>query len=444
MTAPTGFADPAEIPETAIRASLSPVRRAYCLILLMLVYTMSMLDRQIMTILIEPIRAELKLSDTVMGLLTGTAFALVYVTLCIPAARFADRWSRRKMVALAIAGWSLMTILCGSATNVMQLFAARFGVGVGEACGSPATQALVGDLFSRRRRGTAMAVLMLSAPLGMGAGLALGGWALAAYGWRTAFILAGLPGFVLALLVFVSFPEVRKGMADGVVKPRAAEPLWTTLRALWSTRSFPYMIIGASFLTLISMGLLSWVPAFFIRSHGMGTVEVGTKLGAALGVGSLIGHLAGGPLMDFLGKRDLRWHLWLPTVAAPLSGMLAAAALLAPANLAFPLLGAQLLLASLFTAPLIAITMNLAPVSSRATAGAVLGFILNAVGLGFGPQMVGIASDILAPALGADSLRVAMLAVTPLGLVAGMLFFRASLSYRADIDTVDQRNQAGG
>lgn len=423
-------------------AGFSRARRYYCLLILTLVATMSTLDRQIMNILLEPIRKELGLSDTQMGLLTGLAFAFVYATLCIPAARIADRWSRRKMVALAITSYSIMTIFCGMARNGLQLFAARFGVGVGEACGNSSGHALVGDLFPRRERATAMTVLMLSSPVGMALGLAFGGWALQEYGWRMAFILVGTPGLLLGPLVFFTIPEIDKGMSDGVRHAPPAQSFIQTLKALWSTRAFPNMIFGATVTAMAAMGAMTWLPAFLARSHGMDHAAIGAALGASLGVGSIIGHIIGGPIIDWLGRRDLRWHLWVPMITNPVAAVLAAIAFLAPLDYVFPLLAVQMLLQGLFTAPMIAIVMNLAPVAARATASAILGFVMNIVGLGLGPQIIGIASDLLKPSFGEESLRFALLGSTALGLVGAVLYFRASRSYRADIATVDARNRA--
>jgi MFS family permease len=437
------LAQPVEA-EAAARAEpgFSRLRRYYCLLILTLVATMSTLDRQIMNILLEPIRKELGLSDTEMGLLTGLAFAFVYATLCIPAARIADRWSRRKMVALAITSYSVMTILCGAARNGLQMFVARFGVGAGEACGNSSGHALVGDLFPRRERATAMTVLMLSAPVGMALGLVFGGWALQAFGWRTAFVLVGIPGLILGPLVFFTIPEIGKGMADGVKHAPPAQPFGHTLKALWSCRAFPNMIFGATVTAMAAMGAMTWLPAFLARSHGMSHAAIGAALGASVGVGSIFGHILGGPLIDWLGRRDLRWHLWVPMLTNPVAALLAATAFLAPLDYVFPLLAMQMFLSGLFTAPMIAIVMNLAPVAARATASAILGFVMNIVGMGLGPQIIGIASDLLKPAFGVESLRYALLGSTALGLVGALLYFRASLTYRADLAMVDARNAA--
>lgn len=431
-----------EVAEAVAGAPRAAVRY-YCLVVLMLVTAVSMLDRQIMSILVEPIRRDLGLDDSQMGLLSGVAFALVYATLCLPAARLADRWSRRRMIAIALTVWSSMTMLCGAAANGVQLFFARFGVGAGEAGGGPAVQALIGDMFPMRQRASAMTVLVLASPLGITVGLAAGGWALQEFGWRTVFVLAGVPGFILAPLVLFTFPEIQKGMADGAVAPEVKGSFLKTVGVLWRTRAYVNMVAGAALMMLLSLGAHVWLPAFLERSHGLSPVEIGAGLGAAFGIGSLIGHLAGGPLMDVLGRRDLRWHFWMATIIAPTGALCSAAAFVLPVGYVFPLIGMQSLLVGLFAAPLAAITMNLAPIESRATGSAIMTFCIQGIGVALGPQVVGSLSELLRPSFGEESLRVALLCACVVGIPAAGFFFRASLSYRKDVAAVLARNKAG-
>ncbi len=427
--------------EAPVRTLPSPVTRYYVLVILTLVAVVNTLDRQIMTIMVEPIRLELGLNDSQMGFLTGVAFALVYSTLCIPAARLADRWPRRWIITSAVAVWSVMTIACGFAQNAVQLFLARFGVGFGEAGGTSPAHALISDLFPRERRATVLAAWMVAPPLGTGIGLALGGWSLHALGWRTTFMLAGLPGLILAPLVIFTFPKVRKGMADGVVTEPAGEPFLKTLRTLLSTKALPNMAFAATLNTAGVMAASTWLPTFLERSHGLDRAQIGAGLGLALGGGSLIGSLAGGPLLDWLGRRDLRWHLWVPTITSIVGGLASIAGYLAPMPYVFPLMATQVLLGGLFAAPMIAITLNLSPVTARATALACLFFVINAVGMGLGPQAVGIISDLARPHFGQESLRIALLCSTIVAIPSSLLFYRASRSYRRDVAHIDALNR---
>jgi MFS family permease len=427
--------------EQVSATSVSPATRYYVLFVLMLVGTMCTLDRQIVNILVEPIRRDLALNDTQMGFLTGMAFTLVFVTMCIPAARLADRWSRSKVIAVAMTIWSIMTLLCGVAQNATQLFIARFGVGFGEAGGSAPSHALVGDIFPRHQRATAMAILVVSASLGMGLGLFLGGRSLDAFGWRTTFFLAGLPGLFLVPLLLFTFPKVPRGMVDGADPTRPNESFLSTVRILWSIKAMPNMMLAATLQTVVSTGMLAWIPAFLSRSHGLDHSTIGAKLGLSLGLGSLLGHLAGGPLADLLGRRDLRWHLWVPAITAPITGCLAVIALKGSVELVFPLLGVLVMISALSSGPLLAITMNLAPVTARATASACLYLVINAVGLGLGPQIVGIISDLFRPAFGEQSLRMALLCASTVVIPASYFFYQASRSYLANMKQIDAINK---
>ena len=413
--------------------------RSYILFLTVLVGGVSMLDRQIMSILVEPIRKELALDDTHIGTLTGLAFALVYVIASIPTARLADRWSRRNVVAIAIGSWSVMTAVCGFAQNFWQLFLATVGVGLGEAGGSAPLQALISDLFPRRHRGTAFSIYLLGPPLGMGIGLAVGGRLLADHGWRTTVMLAGLPGLILVPLLLFTARDVRAGVADGVTATQAPRPFGETMLTLWRIRTLPLLMAACTIQALIGMGMINWVPAFFARSHGMGPAEVGARLGAALAIGSLLGHLSGGPLADLLGRRDIRWHLWLPALASFGSAVAAAIALTGSPALAFPLLGLQVMLTGLSASPMITICTTIAPVWARATSAACLMFIINLLGLGLGPVAIGKLSDLLRPAYGEESLRIALLVALVFFIPAAILFALASRRYRQDFADAEAR-----
>lgn len=421
---------------------ISALRRWYMLIVLALVGSVSVIDRQIINILIESIRHDLSLTDSQIGFVTGLAFAATYMVMCIPAARLADRWSRPRVIAIAVTVWSVMTVLCGTAQNFLQLFLARVGVGFGEAGGNAPSQAIVGDIFPRHRRATAMSVLLLASPIGVGTGLLFGGWAVEQYGWRTTFLLAGLPGLILGPLVFLTFPKIRKGMADGVRTELPPLSFFATVRQLFAIPTIPYLTVAGTLTALLSMGISSWVPAFLLRSHAMSQSEIGASLGLALGTGSLIGHIVGGPALDLLGKRDLRWHFWVPMITVPAAGLFAAAAFLAPIGQVFWLLAMQVMLAGLIAGPMVAIVMTLAPVQARATASACIFLIISSLGVGLGPQLIGIISDLLRPAYGEESLRWALLSATLLAVPALLSYLMASRHYRADIAGAQERNRA--
>jgi len=421
------------------RAAPSAGTRYYVVALLTLVGTANFLDRQVLSILLEPIRHDLSLNDTQVGFLGAVAFTFIYVTLAIPAARLADRWSRRKVIALAVSFWSLMTMACGFANTFVQLISARFGVGVGESAGSAPSQAFVGDLIPRERRATAMAFLLLSTPLGIALGFLWGGWALGRFGWREAFIVAGIPGLILGPLVLFTLPEIPKGMSDGIRKPLHQVPLLATIRLLWTTASFRNMIFAATLQTFLTLGMSTWVPSFLVRSYGLSPRLIGAGLAIAYGSGVGIGSLAGGRLMDVLGRRDLRWHFWTPTIAVLLSSSLAACAFVAPPRYVFLFMGLQVMFGALFASPMVAITQILAPVAARATASACALFVINTIALGLGPQAVGITSDLLRSTFGENSLRIALLGACGIGLPAAVFFYRASVTYRSDVAAAERR-----
>lgn len=433
------FENEAQTKTTQVHILPSLGYRSYVLAVLTLCAATSTLDRQILTMLVEPIRKELGLSDAQIGMLTGIAFALIYVVSCIPLARLADRTSRRAVIAASVTFWSVMTVACGLAQSFWQLFLARMGVGFGESGNSAPTHAVIADIFPQRQRGTVMSLYLLGAPIGMGAGLMFGGWALHEYGWRWAFILAGVPGMILGPLVWLTVRDIRKGMADGVTEVVDQPSLAETLRTLWAIRTLPLLMAGSTFSALVGMGMAGWFPAFLSRSHGLSNIEIGTKLGFAMALGSVIGHLCGGPLADWLGRRDMRAQVWLPIFTSLGSSALAAAAFMVPPDFVFPLIGLQVMVSGLFAAPMIAITTTLAPVYARATAAACLTFAINLIGLGIGPAVVGTISDILRPAYGEESLRMAMLLTLLIAPLAAYLFYLASRHYREDLATAHAR-----
>lgn len=416
--------------------------RCYMLAMLTIVVGLAQLDRQVMIVLVEPIRAELELSDTSIGLLTGLAFSLPFMLACIPVARLADRVSRRKLLAFVVAFWSVMTILCGMAQNFLQLLLARAGVGLGESGNGSTGPALLSDIFPAERRGTAASFYMLGPPIGMGLGLFVGGWVLQHYGWRAAFYLAGLPGLFVAALLLFTVRDVRMGAADGVNQDIPQLPFLETVKLLWSIRTLPLLMVGSSILALLSMGMAAWTPSFLMRSYGMSPTEVGAGLGIAMPLGSLAGHLAGGPLADWMGRRNVNSYIWLPVVTTIVATALGLFAYLGPSSVFFPLIGLQFFVSGLFTAPQMVIKMTLAPIPARATLGAFFLLVMNLIALGLGPLMVGTLSDFLRPAYGDESLRYAIAATFLLSVIALFVFGAATRCFRSDWKNAAERNKA--
>jgi predicted MFS family arabinose efflux permease len=414
----------------------SPAVRNYALSVLVVVYTFNFIDRQILSILLEPIKQDLGLSDSALGMLTGFAFALFYATLGIPIARFADRGNRRNLIALALTIWSGMTALSGLAQNFWHLLLARIGVGVGEAGCSPPAHSMIADYFPAENRATALGIYSLGIPFGILFGFIAGGWLNEFFGWRVAFFVVGIPGVLLALLVRYTLREPPRGMAEGRVAEVEQPTVMETFRFLWSKRSFRHMAVGGGLTAFVGYGVVTWVPSFLIRSYGMSTGDVGTYLGLILGIPGGIGIALGGYLADRYGARDTRWYLWVVAVAliacVPLSfGVYLSAT--AFASLIFLII--PILLGDFYQATTFSQTQGLVSLRMRSVAAAVLLFILNIIGLGAGPQAVGILSDVLQPQYGDESLRYALLILSLVNVWSAYHYYLAGKYLKDDLVT---------
>jgi len=405
--------------------------RYYALGLMTTAYTLNFLDRQILAILQEPIKRELHLSDSQLGLLTGFTFALFYILLGLPIARWADRGTRRSILALAIGVWSFMTALCGMVHSYFQLLLVRVGVGIGEAGGSPPAYSMISDIFPQKDRATAFGVYGMGVNLGMLAGFLTGGWVNQLFGWRAAFLVAGIPGVLLALLVRATLREPQRRSAASIAgQTQTAPPVSDVLRQLWAHRAFRHMVFGTSLLSFAAYGMFNWFPSFLVRTYGMGTGVIGTWLALILGIGGALATLGGGYLSDRLGRRDARWYSWVTVLAYLISLPLLFATFLVEdsrlALLCFVIPGS---VAQICVPPLLAVTHNIVENRMRALSTAIVLFILNMLGLGLGPLAIGVASDYLAASAGADSLRNAMLLLLPAATLWGLTHFLLAARY---------------
>ncbi len=428
---PSGNAVPGQPDEKM----LSPRYRSYVLSMLVIVYVFNFLDRQIVTILAEPIKMDLGLSDTQIGLMTGLAFALFYTILGVPIARLADRANRTSIIAVALVIWSGMTAMCGAAQNFTQMLLARIGVGVGEAGCSPPAHSLIADYYPPEQRASALSIYALGIPIGSILGLLAGGWIAEFYGWRTAFYLVGLPGILLAIVFKLTIREPIRGMSDAGSKTQEEQPpLFATLGILLRNRTIMHIAMGGALTSFVGYGLGQWMPAYFIRTHEMGIAETATYFGLVLGVASAVGTFLGGNLADKLSTRDKRYYAWMPA-----AGVLAAfpfyvvAMLLDQPYWAIAVLIVPSLLNSLWLGPAFGTVQNVAPMRMRALASAVLLFVLNIIGLGLGPFLVGVLSDALSGTFGDDSLRYAILIATFAYFWAGTHFILAARTLREDL-----------
>ena len=404
------------------------------LVMLTLVYTFNFIDRQILVILQEPIKAELGLSDAQLGLLTGFSFALVYVTAGIPIAWLADRSNRRNIVAASLAFWSLMTALSGLVQNFGQLLAARIGVGVGEAGGSPPSHSMISDYFPLSNRGTALSFYSMGIYIGVLFGFAAGGWIAENFGWRNAFFAIGIPGILYALAVIWIIKEPPRGQYDiGGTPPKAS--MTETIRCLRSRPTFWWISVGCAFTAFVSYGNGNFMPSFLMRNHGLSLAEVGAILGLISGLSGAAGTLLGGFLSDRLGVRDIRWYVWIPMLGG-LSAMAPAYYTLlgSNTNLIIAAMIPSQILGALYLGPCIATCHNLVSPGMRAMASALLFFVLNIIGLGLGPLTVGILSDQFAGRFGDDNLRYAMVTTLTISLVGVFFLWMGVRSLRRDLN----------
>lgn len=407
----------------------------YALVLLTVVYSFNFIDRQLLAILQESIKAELSLSDSQLGLLTGFAFAIFYVTAGIPIARWADRSNRRNIVSLSLFIWSGMTALSGLVQNYAQLLLARIGVGVGEAGGSPPSHSIISDIFPPARRATAIGFYSMGVNIGILFGFLAGGWLNEFFGWRVAFMVVGVPGIILALLLRFTLAEPIRGLHDGGSHNPTPVPFGDVLRLLASRRGFIHMALGAGLNAFCGYGVINWSASFMIRTYQMPTGELGTWLSLIIGVGGAISVLAGGMLADRLAPRDKRWYTWVPCIAGFAAvPFMAAVYLVDGPYLALGMMIVPGLLFQTYLGNTIATTHAIVGPRMRATASAVLFLIINIIGLGAGPWIVGVVSDLLQPSLGSESLRYAMLYVLPAVMVwSATHFYLAGRSLREDI-----------
>jgi MFS family permease len=408
-----------------------PARRYFVLGLLTLIYALNFLDRTIFNVLIEPIKKEFALSDTAMGLLAGFGFVLFYSLMGIPIARVADRLNRRNIVALALAFWSTMTFFCGMAQSVTTLALARIGVGIGESAGTPASQSMVSDLFDKNERPRALGVYAIGTYLGVFLGYFIGGFVNQHSGWRTAFFCAGLPGIVLAAVLWLTVSEPRRGAMAETFTP---EPFGPTLAFLASQRTFVIILIGFCLTSYTNYATSTWIPPFLARVHHLSSAEIGTYAGTFKGLFGMAGTLVGGLVVAQISQRDDRWKLWAPAITSGLAGPVFAVCMLTPS---FSIMVAALALTSFLVGfhlgPIFAIAQTVARPSMRALATAIILLISTCFGQGVGPLAVGIINDALKDTYGTDAVRYSLLSAALTTSLGALLLVWAARTIRGDI-----------
>lgn len=422
----------------------APTRRHYILACLCVVAVFNYVDRQILTILLQPIKTELQVSDTAMGLLTGLAFAVLYVTAGFPLARWSDTGVRRSIVALCLAFWSGMTVLCGVAQNYTQLALARMGVAVGEAGAVPASHSMLFDVFPPARRATVFAILQASAAAGIAFGLFFGGWLNDLFGWRTVFILVGLPGILIALLLRFTIREPLR-QVDLHVAAAGKPRLFASMAHLWKIPAFRDLALIAGLGSFTGYAVLGWTPTFFVRVHGMSTSAVGLGMGIAIIVGLVAGNLVAGSLADRLSKRDTSWYLWVAgggTICAVPFGL--GYVMVENDMLAFTLFGIFKFFTTFWTPIIFTMAVSLAPAQMRAMASATITMVQNLTGIALGPVFVGALNDLLNATYGLESVRYSIFLSMAGTALAGIVCFPAARRLRRDLALARAANGFAG
>jgi MFS family permease len=452
-TAPPDIApsDDTTVLSTAARST------AYVIGVLTLVNTLNHLDRQIISILAEPIKLEFGLADWQLGLLTGLSFALVYGVVSLPLAYIADRTNRSLIISVSLGAWSLLTSLSGLVQNFAQLVVARVCIGMAEAGSGAPSQSLITERVPRSQRATALAILSIGIPLGSFVGMAFGGVLLDQHGWRTAMMLAGAPGLLLAIVMVLTIrdPSARNTRATPAVRDSISTAGFLSgLAAIIRIRSFRYVTLGGMCITFVNYNQSAFLASFFFRAHAdsldglagssgslfglsMGAAALlGIALGAAKGLPGVLGTLLGGRITDRLAARNIDWLARVPAYTTWLRILLVLGVFLSPAiELALIFVVLQAIVVGMGTAAGFSSVQGMAPPHQRSLAASVFLFVLNVGGLGLGPITVGLFSDGLQAGglSAAEGLRWALIlsGVSVLAL-GGWLKWQARLSIARD------------
>ncbi len=426
-----------EAPFQGFRATAT--YRGYVLAILMLVGAFAWVDRQVFSIVLQSIKTEFVLSDTQLGLIGGTAFGLFYVATGLPVAWLADRFSRRDIIAASVGIWSVMTAACATASGFPSLFLTRMGVGIGEAGAAAPSQSMLSDYFSADRRGMALGLMYSYVPIGYLVSYSMGGWLNDAFGWRMAFITFGLPGIALAILVRTTVREPPRGYSDldGSAGINSAPAFLQTLKHFLKRPSLRHLPLGGAIHAIGMVGASVWMPAYFIRVHGMTSTAIGLRLSVILGLAGLIGTLTGGHIADRVVRRtgDPRWYAWIcglalvGTVPFTLGVYLSS-----DPGIALLLFIVPTIFNHLVLGPVMASIQNLVGAGRRAMAAAFYLFGVNLIATGLGPLVIGALSDFLKADLGNDGLRYALAGlISGTSLWAAVHFALAARTLRADM-----------
>jgi len=416
-------APPSEAPEP------SPGYARYVLGVLVVVNLFNFIDRQIVYVLLQQIKLDFQVSDEALGLLTGLAFMVVHSIFGLPIARWADHGTRRNIIAIGVAVWSVMTAFSGVARSFGQLLFLRMGVGIGEAAGTPPSHSMISDYFPPEQRGRALAIYAVGLYLGIMFGYIAAGWIGEYFGWRMTFIVVGVPGLLLSILVRFTVKEPARTPSV------ESHPVREVISYLSHRPAYVFVTLAGSFHAIAGYGMSSWSATFLVRVHEMPYSELGTWLGLITGVAGGLGALTGGTLVDRLGRRDGRWYPWVAGIAALVAAPFAAGFLLSGSKYAaLAMFAPHIFAIGVYTGPIYAMNQALAKPRMRATAVAIHLFVVSIVGGGIGPWIIGRLNDSLRAGYGDEGIRYSLLLVICSACIVAFLFYAlASRSYREDV-----------
>ncbi len=426
---------PGAVLEAAPQGVVGTAARRYAMVMLAIVYMFNFIDRQILAILLPAIRDEFQVGDTILGFLTGPAFALFYVTLGIPIALLADRWNRRNLVALSLAVWSGMTALSGFAQTFTHLALARVGVGIGEAGCSPPAHSMIADYYPPEQRSTAMGFYTLGISAGIMFAFLAGGWVAQNIGWREAFLIVGIPGVLLAIVFRFTVAEPRRGESENRVQSGDRPSFGSVIRFLLARSSFVNMAFAAGLSAFVGYSVVNFFASFAVRSFGMSLAELGVWLGLIVGIAGGLGFFGGGYLTDRLSKGGRQQGFRFLALIGVVSALFYAGVFVATNETwSLVLLIIPTILSNFYLAPVLAQTQSLVSLPMRAVASAIVLLVINVIGLAMGPLLTGILSDYLSATFGDHSMRYALLIVTTVLLPwSAWHYFRAGQSIDSDL-----------
>jgi MFS family permease len=428
-----GLAGPGEPAGTRARADWT-LATSYSLGFLTLVSAFNYLDRSLLGLALPAIKAEMQVSDTALGFVSGFAFLLFYSLLAVPIGWVADRSNRRNIVAFGFAFWSVMTLLTGWVANIWQLALARFLMGAGESCGLPPSNSMISDQFRKERRPLALSLYGTANSIALIAFYPALGWIGQRYGWQAMFQAAGAAGLLFAIIFFATVREPARTGCTRELQP-ASESLFAGLRQLLRLRSYLALVATAMLMGLNVFAASIWIPTFLQRVHGLSLAEVASTIGPIRGVFGIAGVLLGGFAIDRLIRRNGRWRITIPAMACLLLGPVEVVFLLAePSSLWLAAYAASAFLTLVHQGPVFALVLEVVPARLRAVAIATLLLCSALLGQAVGPLLVGMANDALAPALGAEAIRYSLLIIAATAMLAGVTILLAGKWIEGDLE----------